>query len=73
MKRKLNGSVTVEAALLYPFLLTITFLTVQLTLHQYNAVGERAAKLYDTVFTERKFQASELVRASDAAFDFFGK
>ncbi len=71
MKRNLRGSITVEAALLYPFLLLITFLLVKLTLYQYEAVGEQAAGLYDAVFTERELQTPEMVRASDTAFDLF--
>lgn len=71
MKRNVNGSMTVEAALLYPYLLFITFLLVRLTVVQYAVVREQAATLYDAVFTERNLQTSELLRATDTAFDFF--
>lgn len=71
MQQNLKGSVTVEAALLYPFLLLITFLLVKLTLCQYEATGARAADLCRTVFTGRGLQAPEIVRASEAIFDFF--
>lgn len=71
MQRKLKGSVTVEAALLYPFLLLITFLLVRLTLGEYAATGAQAADLCRTVFTGRRLQAPEIIRASEAVFDFF--
>ncbi|MCH5273270.1 MAG: hypothetical protein J1E35_06315 [Lachnospiraceae bacterium] len=71
MRQKLQGSITVEAALLYPFLLFLTFLLVKLTLSEYEAAAEQAAGLYRAVFTERELQAPELVRASDTIFDFF--
>lgn len=70
MKRNVNGSMTVEAALLYPYLLFITFLLVRLTVVQYAVVKEQAVTLCDAVFTERKLQTSELLRATDTAFDF---
>lgn len=68
-----KGSMTVEAALLYPFLLLITFVLVQMTLRQYQATAMQAGKLYDAVFTERKMQPADLLRATDTAFDFFEK
>lgn len=71
MQQKLKGSVTVEAALLYPFLLLITFLLVKLTLCQYEAVANQAADLCRTVFTGQKLQAPEIIRASETVFDFF--
>lgn len=71
MKTKIKGSMTVEAALLYPYLLFITFLLVKLTVARYVVVREQAAHLYDEVFSERKLQASELLRGADTAFDFF--
>lgn len=71
MRRRLKASMTVEAALLYPYLLMITFLLVKLTVYQYVAVREQAAELYDAVFTERRVEAPDLVRISDTAFDFF--
>ena len=37
MKRRVQGSMTVEAAFLYPYLLSITFLLVWLTIGQYEA------------------------------------
>lgn len=71
MKRKLQGSITVESALLYPFLLLITFLLVNLTLAQYEAVGKQAAELCDAVFRGKRLQSPELVRASETIFEFF--
>ncbi|MBQ9768106.1 MAG: pilus assembly protein [Lachnospiraceae bacterium] len=73
MQQGEKGSVTVEAALLYPFLLLITFLLVQMTLRQYQATAMQSAQLYDAVFTERNMQSADLIRATDAAFDFFEK
>ena len=71
MKQRLRASMTVEAALLYPYLLLITFLLVRLTVYQYVAVQEQAAELYDAVFTERSIETPDLLRISDTAFDFF--
>lgn len=71
MKQKLRGSITVEAALLYPFLMFLTFLLVELTLSEYKETAGQAAELYKAVFTERELQAPELVKASDTLFDFF--
>lgn len=71
MKRRIRGSMTVEAAFLYPYLLTITFLLVKLTIGQYEAVNRQAALLYDTVFNENSMETSELVRFTDAAFEIF--
>lgn len=71
MQQKLKGSVTVEAALLYPFLLLVTFLLVKLTLCQYEAVAAQAADLCRTMFTEWKLQTPEIIRASETIFDFF--
>lgn len=71
MKQRVKGSMTVEAALLYPFLLLLAFLLVKLTVYQYAVVREQAAALFDAVFTERNMQASELLRATDTAFDYF--
>lgn len=71
MKQRISGSLTVEAALLYPYLLLIAFLLVKLTVVQYAAVREQAGDLYDAVFTERSLSSSELLRATDTAFDFF--
>ncbi|MDD6034738.1 MAG: hypothetical protein PUC30_00845 [Lachnospiraceae bacterium] len=73
MKQIIKGSMTVEAALLYPFLLLITFLLIKITVYQYRAVLTQAAELFDDVFTERELQAPELLRAADTAFDFFEK
>ncbi len=73
MKQIIKGSMTVEAALLYPFLLLITFLLIKITVYQYRAVLTQAAELFDAVFTERELQAPELLRAADTAFDFFEK
>ena len=73
MKRRMRASMTVEAALLYPCMLLITFLLVKLTVYQYLAVNNGAAKLYDAVFTEKKMEAPDLLRISDMAFDIFGK
>ncbi|MBQ8799651.1 MAG: pilus assembly protein [Lachnospiraceae bacterium] len=69
MKKRVNGSMTVEAALIYPYLLLITVLLIQLTMYQYAVVRKQAAKLYDAVLTERETETSELIRATDMAFD----
>ncbi len=71
MKERINGSLTVEAAFLYPYLLLITFLLVKLTVARYAVVREQAAALYDAEFKERRLEASELLRGADTAFDFF--
>lgn len=73
MKQRVRASMTVEASLLYPYLILITFLLVKLTVYQYAVVREQAAGLYDAVFSEHKIKASQLLRISDTAFDFFGK
>lgn len=73
MKNRVNGSMTVEAALIYPYLLLITVLLIQLTMYQYAVVRKQAAKLYDAVLTERETEPSELIRAADMAFDLFDK
>ena len=73
MKQRLKGSMTIEAAFLYPYLLTIAFLLVKLTIGQYAAVNYQAARLYDTVFAEEKLETSKILRFSDTAFDFFEK
>lgn len=70
MKKKISGSVTVEAALLYPYFLLITCLLIRLTVVRYLVVQKQAAELYDGVFKERKLQTSELLRLTDTAFDF---
>lgn len=71
MKRRIQGSMTVEAAFLYPYLLTIAFLLVKLTVGQYEAVNRQAAGLYDTVFTEERSETVKLLRFADTAFEFF--
>lgn len=71
MKRRIQGSMTVEAAFLYPYLLMITFLLVRLTIGQYEAVNRQAARLYDAVFTEKQSETTELLRFADTAFEFF--
>lgn len=71
MKRRVQGSMTVEAAFLYPYLLAIAFLLVKLTVGQYEAVNRQAAMLYDNVFAEKKAETSEILRFSDTAFDLF--
>lgn len=73
MKKRVSGAMTVEAALIYPYLLLITVLLIQLTMYQYAVVRKQAAKLYDAVVAEREFETSELIRAADMAFDLFGK
>ena len=70
MKQRIQGSMTVEAALLYPFLLTIAFLLVKLTIGQYEAVNRQAALLYDAVFTEDRTEISKLLRFVDTAIEF---
>ncbi len=71
MKRRVQGSMTVEAAFLYPYLLTIAFLLVKLTIGQYEVVNRQASLLYDAVFTEKRVETSELLRFVDTAFEFF--
>ena len=73
MNQRIKASMTVEAALLYPYLLVITFLLVKITVHQYAQVQGQASRLYDTVFTERKAETSEILRLADTAFDLFKK
>ena len=73
MKHRMKASMTVEAALLYPMLLLITFLLVKITVYQYVGVQYQAAELYDAVFTERKLETPELLRIADTAFDFLKK
>ena len=72
MKQRVSGSMTVEAALIYPMLLMITFVLVRITVVQYAVVQVQAGSLYDAVFTERTMKTPELVRAADTAFEFFG-
>ncbi len=69
--RRIKGSMTVEAAFLYPYLLMITFLLVKLTIGQYTAVNQQASLLYDTVFAEEKMKTPEVLRLADTAFEFF--
>jgi len=71
MKRRIQGSMTVEAAFLYPYLLTIAFSLVKLTVGQCEAVNRQAAGLYDTVFTEERSETAKLLRFADTAFEFF--
>lgn len=71
MRHKVKGSMTVEAAFLYPYLLTIVFLLVKLTFGQYAAVNRQAAMLYDAVFTEERLETTKLLRFADTAFEFF--
>lgn len=73
MKQRITASMTVEAALLYPVMLLITFLLVKLVGFQYLTVQMQAGELYDAVFTERKTETSQLLRIADTAFDFFLK
>lgn len=73
MKKRVKGSMTVEAALLYPYMILITILLIKLTVYQYAVVKKQAAKLYDAIFTERVTETSELIRAADTAFDLFEK
>ncbi|MBQ8846788.1 MAG: hypothetical protein IJ006_06560 [Lachnospiraceae bacterium] len=71
MKRRIHGSMTVEAAFLYPYLLTIAFLLVKLTVGQYEAVNRQAVRLYDAVCSEERTETAKIVRFVDTAFDFF--
>ena len=71
MKQRIKGSMTVEAAFLYPSLLMIAFLLVKLTIGQYSAVNRQAGMLYDAVFTEKRMETPELLRFADTAFEFF--
>ncbi len=73
MKRRLTASMTVEAALLYPTMLLLTFLLVKITVYQYMGVQKQAAELYDAVFIERKQETSRLIRITDTAFEFLSK
>lgn len=73
MKQRITASMTVEAALLYPVMLLITFLLVKMTVFQYLTVQKQAAELYDAVFTERKTETSQILRLADTAFDFIPK
>lgn len=70
---KQNGSVTVEAAVLFPVLFTITFLLVQNTLLRYEEVQQQAGILYDAVVREEKIAITDRIRIADTAFEFFGK
>lgn len=70
MKQRENASMTVEAALLYPYMILLAFLLVKLTIYRYAEVREQASELYDAQFTERKMMTSEILRISDTAFDF---
>lgn len=70
MRKRINGSMTVEAAMLYPYFLLITCLLIRLTVARYGMVRKQAATLYDEVFKERKLQTSEVLRLTDTAFDF---
>lgn len=73
MKRRLTASMTVEATLLYPTMLLLTFLLVKLTVYQYVTVQKQAAELYDAVFSEQKTEVSQLIRITDTAFEFLSK
>ena len=73
MKQRIKGSMTVEAAFLYPYMLMITFWLVMVTTDLYAAVNQQAAELYDAVFTEEVPAVSEVLRLADTAFDFFSK
>ena len=71
MRQRIKASMTVEAALLYPCLLLITFLLVKMTVYQYLTVQMQAADLYDSTIHERKTETSEILRIADTAFDFW--
>lgn len=73
MKQRFTASLTVEAALLYPTMLLLTFLLVKITVYQYVTVQNQAAELYDAVFIERKTETSQLIRITDTAFEFLSK
>ena len=73
MKQRFTASLTVEAALLYPTMLLLTFLLVKITVYQYVTVQNQAAELYDAVFKERKTETSQLIRITDTAFEFLSK
>lgn len=70
MKKRVKASMTVEAAILYPYFILITCLLIRLTVARYLVVQKQAAKLYDEVFKDRALQTSELLRLTDTAFDF---
>lgn len=73
MKQRIKGSMTVEAAFLYPYLLLITFWLVMFTADQYMAVNRQASGLYDAVFTERRWEIPDMLRLADTAFDFLAE
>ena len=70
MKKRVKASMTVEAAILYPYFILITCLLIRLTVARYLVAQKQAAKLYDEVFKDRALQTSELLRLTDTAFDF---
>lgn len=73
MKRseRVKASMTVEAAFIYPYLLLITFLLVELTVYRYISVRKSAADLYDAVVAEQRITVTERLRLTDTAFDLF--
>ena len=64
---------TVEAALLFPFLFLITFVLTQNTLVRYEEVINRAGELFDAAVREERFMAADKLRIADTAFELFGK
>lgn len=64
---------TVEAAVLYPYMLLIAFLLVKVTIYQYASVKEQASILYDSVFTENRMETSDVLRLADTAFEFMSQ
>lgn len=73
MRKKAKGSMTIEAALIYPFLFLITFFLVRITMYQYVAVRQDAELLFDKVCGDHFLETPELIRISEAAFDLFSE
>lgn len=71
--RTWKGSMTVEAALLFPFLFLITFVLTQNTLVRYEEVTNRAGEFFDAAVREERFMAADKLRIADTAFELFGK
>lgn len=71
LRKELKGSITVEAAVLYPFFLLLTLTLIVLTVKAYHTIQEQACQLYKEVVSEQRFSSSERLRFLDTAFDFF--
>ena len=73
MRKKVKGSMTVEAALIYPFLFLVTLFLVRITMYQYVAVRQDAELLFDKVCGDHFLETPELIRISETAFDLFSE